>query len=227
MLYGLNTQNQRITATRGVLAACPLCKSRLIAKCGQFVCHHWAHKSTIDCDPWHSEETNWHYAWKELFPEESREVVLGNHRADVKLNDLVLEFQYSPLSRDKVQERQEFYHSHGLKVFWIFEARDYSAFWWAEESDDHQEFYARLNHARLMWSFPDYGRSILHFGNDDMLWLHQSDGNCSTGFFIQRPILIKRLLNHQLNPPTSNLYKIHGTKRDSLVRNKCEVRNKC
>ncbi|WP_425595275.1 competence protein CoiA family protein [Pseudophaeobacter arcticus] len=39
---------------------CPYCGSEMIARCGQVKVHHWAHKSTENCDPWWENETNWH-----------------------------------------------------------------------------------------------------------------------------------------------------------------------
>ena len=46
------------------------------------------------------------------------------HRADVFINDTVLEFQHSELSYDEFYERNEFYNSLGYDVEWIFDVQE-------------------------------------------------------------------------------------------------------
>ena len=46
------------------------------------------------------------------------------HRADVLINGYVIEFQHSPISRDEIKERNEFYTNCGYKVIWVFDAND-------------------------------------------------------------------------------------------------------
>ena len=96
-------------------AVCPLCKEEVISKCGEIKIWHWAHKSNNDCDNWGGRETAWHLNWKGEFPEETQEVIIGKHRADVKIQDIVLEFQSSSISLEKIKEREEFYD----RMIWI------------------------------------------------------------------------------------------------------------
>jgi len=101
---------------------CPNCKEQLISKCGEIKVWHWAHK-TNDCDTWHEPEGLWHKNWKELFPKQNREVVIGEHRADIKLdNGLVIEFQHSPISPKEIEEREQFYGN----MIWVFDASAFS-----------------------------------------------------------------------------------------------------
>ncbi|WP_245441680.1 competence protein CoiA family protein [Rhizobium leguminosarum] len=41
----------RQEATAGARGLCPGCSSSVIAKCGEIRLHHWAHLSTMVCDP--------------------------------------------------------------------------------------------------------------------------------------------------------------------------------
>ena len=58
-----------------LLGKCCLCGDDMIAKCGQYVRWHWAHKAKITCDPWQESETDWHRYWKDAFPVDCQEVV--------------------------------------------------------------------------------------------------------------------------------------------------------
>lgn len=112
----------RIDATEsGDRAACPLCLDEVVAKVGRHVTAHWAHLSLEDCDPWAEGESAWHRDWKARFPRLCREVVVGPHRADVKLaNGRVIELQSEGLSAEEFEEREAFYGD----MQWIFDVRE-------------------------------------------------------------------------------------------------------
>lgn len=101
--------------TPGARSKCPACEGDVIAKCGRIVTWHWAH-AVMDCDPWSEPETQWHVDWKERYPLECREVVIGKHRADVHFQGRTVEFQNSPISRDEIREREQFY---GKGLVWV------------------------------------------------------------------------------------------------------------
>ncbi|NCD05879.1 MAG: hypothetical protein EOL97_07145 [Spirochaetia bacterium] len=108
--------NQRILANPLIKdAICPLCKNPVISKCGEIKIWHWSHKNNKECDSFSEGETNWHLEWKRHFPEECQEVIIGEHRADVKIKDIVIEFQNSPLSKEDIEERESFYG----KMKWV------------------------------------------------------------------------------------------------------------
>ena len=90
-------------------ATCPLCKEKVIPKCGEIKIWHWAHKSLKDCDTWYEPESEWHLEWKNNFPKECQEVIIDNHRADVKIKEKVIELQNSSISKKKIREREIFY----------------------------------------------------------------------------------------------------------------------
>jgi competence CoiA-like predicted nuclease len=114
---------KRIIPQKGMSALCQCCKSEVIAKCGRFKIHHWAHKSVKTCDKWWESETEWHKDWKNQFPADWHEVVIKDndtgerHIADI-FNDnkeLVIEFQNSRISVDDLIAREKFYK----KMIWL------------------------------------------------------------------------------------------------------------
>jgi len=111
-----------VRATTAARASCPQCRATVIAKCGEHVIHHWAHKSSEDCDAWSEGETAWHLEWKQRFPACRTEVVMGDHRADVVgVNGCVLEIQHSALSSEVIREREAFYGN----MVWLWDARSF------------------------------------------------------------------------------------------------------
>lgn len=99
-------------------ATCPLCDGPVVPKCGEVNVWHWAHR-TADCDPWAEPISQWHLSWQELAPKERREVIIGNHRADIVTpRGIVVEIQRSHLSTEQIAEREAHYGS----MVWIFDA---------------------------------------------------------------------------------------------------------
>lgn len=120
-------------------AQCPICKETVIAKCGTKKMHHWAHeanRSQCPGDSWFEPETEWHRRWKEYFPEDWREVIVGNHRADIQLpNSCVIEVQNSmSISPEEIREREQFYGN----MVWILNGAKFKKFyvWGTNERGD-------------------------------------------------------------------------------------------
>ena len=105
----------------GLQGVCPGCDQPVIAKCGEVRVWHWAHSPGHTCDPWKENESEWHRAWKDEFPEDWQEIQHSaadgeKHVADVKTHDgWVLEFQRSPISPQQRRARTEFYE----KLAWV------------------------------------------------------------------------------------------------------------
>lgn len=115
--------------TQATRALCLGCDSEVVAKRGQLVSHHWAHKSSQDCDSWYDPRnmTDWHRDWQDRFPADSREITMGGqreHRADVYLinRNLTVEFQHSALAASVILERSEFYTRDSGILVWVFDA---------------------------------------------------------------------------------------------------------
>jgi len=114
------TDGRLVEAERGVQAVCPGCRSPVIAKCGDLVVHHWAHEVGDDCDRWSEPESPWHRRWKSYAAPERREVVIGDHRADIqRSNGVVVELQHSSISAAEIAERE----AHYKRMVWLFDAR--------------------------------------------------------------------------------------------------------
>ncbi len=121
MIYALNDRGEKVTATPGATAICPLCSAPLVPKCGQVNVWHWAHVSRDDCDPWYEPETPWHAGWKALVDPLWCEFSLPPHRADIVGNDLtVIELQHSSISPREIAERERFYP----KMIWLLDVTD-------------------------------------------------------------------------------------------------------
>lgn len=111
----------RQLATPRAVGACPTCGAKLLAKCGRVYAWHWAHEAR-DCDPWAEPEGKWHRGWKQLFPAEWREVVIGPHRADLRVPGGVIELQHSAISADEIETRERFYG----RMVWVVDAQHWN-----------------------------------------------------------------------------------------------------
>lgn len=124
---------------------CQGCGEEVCMKTGDIKIHHFSHMSNTNCDSWHYDMTEWHKAWQNQFPIENQEVVFElegkKHRADVFINDTVIEFQHSPLSCEEFNDRNEFYNRLGYRVIWIFDATEEYA---TKEIEKH-------NNSGYMW----------------------------------------------------------------------------
>ncbi len=118
---------ERSEARPGERGTCETCGAEMVAKCGSRVINHWAHASKTDCDPWWENETLWHREWKNLFPEECREIhhVSSDgeiHRADIKTpTGIYIEIQHSPMSDFERIAREKFYKN----LIWIIDGRGF------------------------------------------------------------------------------------------------------
>ena len=128
MQIAIDENNLRITVSNAKKEKnykCPVCRGEVILRQGSINIWHFAHKASECVDSWHYEMSDWHLSMQERFPEEQREVVISHngqmHRADILKDDMVIEFQHSPISIDELQERNMFYNAAGYKVAWIFD----------------------------------------------------------------------------------------------------------
>lgn len=122
MQFAVDPESRRVLPSKGAKGVCPICAEPVIAKCGQIKVHHWAHLARLDCDPWFEPETEWHRAWKSLFPSESVEVPIGEHRADIRHNGLVIELQNSKISPAVISERERHYG----RMIWVVNAAPFA-----------------------------------------------------------------------------------------------------
>ena len=180
MEFALSENKVRITATPPTKGYCPLCHELMVPKCGDIKMHHWAHKSKINCDSWWEPESEWHRQWKDLFPEEFREIIIEKegkkHIADIQLlSKIVIEFQKSRLPHDERIEREQFYqnmiwvlHFSKEKIIEIDERRRYT-----KRFDD---LYIEANSFPEAFSYPPHFCPIfLDFNDGEMFWVKEFD----------------------------------------------------
>ncbi|MCP4914571.1 MAG: hypothetical protein GY909_15760 [Oligoflexia bacterium] len=120
MLYAL-VENTRRKPSPNLRGHCPYCNSEMVSKCGKINIWHWAHKTKVECDSWHENETQWHRDWKNLYPESWQEVIHFDdhgekHISDIKRPDgFFIEIQHSPITKEEVDSRNSFYKN----IAWI------------------------------------------------------------------------------------------------------------
>lgn len=106
---------------------CPSCKNQVFVKAPKSnkVRTHFAHTKKCS-DDWKYDMSEWHRNWQNCFPKECQEVVMSNgaetHRVDVCINNTVIEFQHSNITREDFTARNIFYTSLGYDVQWVFDA---------------------------------------------------------------------------------------------------------
>lgn len=107
---------------------CPLCGYPVMRKNGEVRAAHFAHMKGAECDDWHNEMSEWHRTWQEQFPIVNREIVIEKngekHRADVLINNTVIEFQHSSMTFEEFEIRNQFYNGAGYRVVWLFDYID-------------------------------------------------------------------------------------------------------
>ena len=134
MYWAIDENDRRIyidDAHKAEKYHCPHCGSPLIVKHGEIIAHHFAHKPKADCDDWynnHPGKSLWHRDMQNMFPEGTQEVKVVSdqntsiwHIADVFLHrpgreNVVIEFQHSPISYADFKERTRFYYNNGCNV---------------------------------------------------------------------------------------------------------------
>jgi hypothetical protein len=79
---------------------------------------HFKHKSDPDGDGM----SEWHKIWQSYF--EITEKPVGNRFADACVDDKVLEFQHSRISKSLVDERKLNYENNNKKLLWIIDCKD-------------------------------------------------------------------------------------------------------
>lgn len=118
---------------------CPHCKSKVTARKGKLKAHHFAHDSLKEC-PYSNKESAEHLGMKKnLFNSltkrysavqiELEKSVVPNRIADMIVHgkeDLIVEFQASPIKFSEIQSRTKDYNKGNYPVLWIFHVSRFS-----------------------------------------------------------------------------------------------------
>jgi len=134
MRVALDKSGKRIYASDPVRykdCYCPVCEEKLIHKKGKIIPPYFSHLPDTDC-PYGMDKDNkseWHIRMQDYFPKETQEVKFIDkdtrevHIADVYLEsqNMVLEFQHSPISSDEFWRRTLCHVTDGRRVVWLFD----------------------------------------------------------------------------------------------------------
>lgn len=214
MRYALD-QDRRVEATPGAKGDCPGCGAELVAKCGEKIVNHWAHKGRRHCDPWWEKETVWHRNWKNNFPLEWQEVSAidetgERHIADVKCpGGRVVEFQHSYLNPAEARKRTAFYDN----VIWVVDGLRRKTDWddfseairWGHTHQTNDGAIHELGpySCRLVKEWLNLGRITAFDFGDDRLWLLRKfipESRKVFGFWYPKAKLIQHLLQEEPIP---------------------------
>lgn len=143
---------------------CPICKGELIIKNGRKNAKHFAHKQGFNCkDNWTYDMSEWHRQKQSYFPIENREIVLNNgkeiHRADILIDKTVIEFQHSNITKEEFTKRNNFYHSLGLRIAWVFDV--------SNDYESEKMSYLDKDDGLMKWKNPKRIFDDIPFLNDD------------------------------------------------------------
>lgn len=134
MKYAIvNNSKTAVDETEATTAHCPCCNSEMVARRGNIMVHHWAHKSLIECDSYFEPKTEWHVRMQNLLSgndKTKQEVIIEKdnvkHIADIVNNKgVVIECQHSPISQETIVERETFYND----MIWLFDAETFCKNW--------------------------------------------------------------------------------------------------
>lgn len=208
-------ENKKILASPKAIAFCTMCEEKVIAKCGKIYVWHWSHIHKKDCDEWFESESVWHLLWKKTFGKSRSEITIlkgeKKHRADVLTESgIVIELQNSPISRETIIEREEFY---GEKMLWILNGQPFKQSY--EFVFEKMNPYALSNNSKIKkeairknirveiplikWFSPKRNWQVaqrnifIDFGEDNLFWVEEGMGTKRTiGVYIEKKAFLKK-----------------------------------
>lgn len=129
MLFALDNNKTKISPSPKSAGNCIVCGEVMIAKCGEKMVWHWAHKAgSNNCDQWYEPITDWHMGWMSKFPEESREVTITKedykekHVIDIVTRDgKKIDLQSTRINVKEFEKRDKFWED----AIWIINAEEF------------------------------------------------------------------------------------------------------
>jgi competence protein CoiA len=131
-MTGETSKEQWYSKMRTGFLLCPVCKNKVIPKCGSKNVWHFAHQSQVVCAGLHEAETNYHLLGKKsLFhwlKKKEKNLYLEHYlrdiaqRPDIYLGEdkKAIEFQCATLNVDMFASRINGYQSIGIESDWFF-----------------------------------------------------------------------------------------------------------
>lgn len=196
MLTAQNKQNQRVAARDAQRKApyfCPSCREQVILKRGTRMMAHFAHRPNSNCRPFSESESQNHLTGKwqlaayfgsyhvELEPY----IQLLAQRPDllVKRDEhiMAVEYQCSPISADKLLQRNQGYHSYGLEVTWILGEGYLQTITSVRHAEKWLQYSAKLGWYLIFWETRQQCLIVWHHLTSDGLGELQGWARTSTG----------------------------------------------
>ena len=225
MFYALNKDGVKIDAYEAIENEqyfCPICNNPVILKRGQVNTAHFAHENNVCDDEWNYDMSPWHKRMQNNFAKEAHEVVVSHqgkkHRADVLIGEIVIEFQFSPITAAEFEDRNTFFKSAGYRLAWVFNLSQISEEN-LHESDEKEnmmiwkhsmrifansDYLGETNDKFALW-FSYYGDSEYEENGAEALqrviWAIKDDDGCySMKRFLTMPYLIVMNGKGKINP---------------------------
>lgn len=235
MLYAINKETkEKELPSKEIECYCPCCNTPVKAKMGMINTHHWAHTTKQDCLYNPQKMTEWHINWQKRFDKNNVEVrheKWKNNIADVCLgnpdtdNYLVLEFQHSPISLEKVLQRNEAYKN----IIWVL---DYT-----NDNSVSPKVFEKISKDLIVYETDDYLHYTKYNNDSDYnMKIKKSkieDGIGYEKFFKNLNFLYKKWENKQYNSITkenlieekNKLFYILKCMKDDILKykNNCEI----
>jgi len=194
MRYALTTETpqHKIEASKDTTGICPGCGKNVESYCGELNVWHWRHLKDEGCGSRHEPMTEWHKSWQDSFGVECSEVWRTDgsekHPADIITpHGLVIEFQNSEISPEKIREREAFWSRLTYSLIWVFNAEDFK---------NHFTFSLRPNEIAFNWDHPRKSHweaanfCFYDFGNH-LFKMHSKPNKRGLGHFIPHDIFIR------------------------------------
>lgn len=129
MLYAYNSENRKVTPEPKLTGKCIVCGNDMIAKCGEIVVWHWAHKvGSNECDNWYEPITSWHKGWIDLFDSDETEIMIeGDNKKEKHVIDIrtkrgnKIDLQSKRLKINELEKRDKFWGGST----WIINSEDF------------------------------------------------------------------------------------------------------
>lgn len=108
---------------------CPMCGEKVIYKdCDDITrISHFAHKSVKDCEGWTKPMTQYHIDFQNKFDRSNQEIIViedvVKHRADIKINDTIIEIQATKITNKNILKRNTFY-SKNNRLIWVIYVKE-------------------------------------------------------------------------------------------------------
>lgn len=154
MFIALDESGDRVVASNAVRDMqyhCPVCGSPVILRSGLQNADHFAHVAGACADSWNYDMSEWHLEMQNFFPSEAREVVVKHngivHRADILIDNTVIEMQHSPITAEEFNDRNKFFQDLGYRIAWVFDVRD-------KMENDQIQYLDEETTTKLKWNHP-------------------------------------------------------------------------